>query len=57
MFSQVEDLLPVISFDGKKDKEMERKHNDFVGRMTALGYTPRQTRRLCEWFMRIRKSN
>jgi serine protein kinase len=57
MFSQVEDLLPVISFEGKKDKELEKKHNDFIARMEDRGYTPRQIRRLVEWYMRIRKSN
>lgn len=57
MFSQVEDLLPVISFEGKKDKELEKKHNDFIARMTERGYTNRQIRRLVEWYMRVRKSN
>lgn len=57
MFSQVEDLLPVISFEGKKDKELERKHNDFISRMQTRGYTPRQIRRLTEWFLRVRKSS
>jgi len=57
MFSQVEDLLPVISFEGKKDKDLEKKHNDFMDRMEERGYTPRQIRRLVEWYMRIRKSN
>lgn len=57
MFSQVEDLLPVISFESKKDKELERKHNDFVSRMKERGYTEKQIRRLVDWFMRIRKSN
>ena len=33
MFSQVEDLLPVISFGAKKDSETEKKHDDFVERM------------------------
>lgn len=56
MFSQVEDLLPVISFEGKKDKDLEKKHNDFVGRMQARGYTSRQIRRLVDWYMRVRKS-
>jgi serine protein kinase len=56
MFSQVEDLLPVISFDSKKDKELEKKHNDFVDRMRERGYTSRQIRRLADWYMRIRKS-
>ena len=58
MFSKVEDLLPVISFDGsKRDKELEKKHNDFISRMETRGYTPRQIRRLCEWYLRIRKSS
>jgi len=57
MFSQVEDLLPVISFDGKKDKELERKHNDFVNRMRERGYTDKQIRRLVDWYQRVRKSN
>jgi serine protein kinase len=56
MFSQVEDLLPVISFGGKKDKETEGKHKDFVGRMSARGYTERQVRRLVEWYMRVNKA-
>ena len=56
MFTQVEDLLPVISFDSKKDSETEKKHNDFVERMTERGYTPRQVRRLVEWYMRVNKA-
>ena len=56
MFSQVEDLLPVISFGSKKDNETERKHNDFVSRMTSRGYTERQVRRLVEWYMRVKQS-
>src|SRR6202044_2187786 len=39
MFSQVEELLPVISFGSKKDSDSEKKHTDFVERMTARGYT------------------
>lgn len=57
MFSQVEDLLPVISFEGKKDKELEKKHDDFMSRMISRGYTPRQIRRLVDWYMRVRKSS
>jgi serine protein kinase len=56
MFSQVEDLLPVISFSTKGDKETEKKHNDFVERMNSRGYTARQTRRLVEWYMRVDKA-
>jgi len=56
MFTQVEDLLPVISFDSKKDSDTEKKHNDFVERMADRGYTPRQVRRLVEWYMRVNKA-
>jgi len=56
MFSQVEDLLPVISFDSKKDSDTEKKHDDFVDRMLDRGYTRRQVRRLVEWYMRVNKA-
>jgi len=56
MFSQVEDLLPVISFGTKGDKETEKKHTEFVTRMISRGYTARQTRRLVEWYMRVNKA-
>ena len=56
MFTQVEDLLPVISFATKGDKDTEKKHNDFVERMVSRGYTARQTRRLVEWYMRVDKA-
>src|SRR5919198_3029167 len=56
MFSQVEDLLPVISFGSKKDSETEKKHTEFVHRMVARGYTERQVRRLVEWYMRVNKA-
>ena len=56
MFSQVEDLLPVISFTSKRDSETEKKHGDFVERMVERGYTERQVRRLVEWYMRYKKA-
>ncbi len=56
MFSSVEELLPVISFGAKQDKDTEKKHHDFVERMTKKGYTPRQVRRIVEWYMRVRKA-
>ena len=56
MFSQVEELLPVISFGSKKDGDTEKKHTEFVERMTARGYTERQVRRLVEWYMRVKQA-
>ena len=56
MFSQVEDLLPVISFGSKKDSVTDKQHNEFVRRMKQRGYTERQVRRLVEWYMRVNKA-
>jgi serine protein kinase len=56
MFSQVEELLPVISFGSKKDSDTEKKHGEFVERMMARGYTERQVRRLVEWYMRVKQA-
>ena len=56
MFSQVEELLPVISFGSKKDSKTEGKHQEFVERMRSHGYTDRQVRRLVEWYMRVNKA-
>ena len=57
MFSNTEDLLPVISFNTKGSAEDQKKHDDFVQRMTEKGYTQKQVRLLCEWYLRVRKSS
>ena len=56
MFSNTEDLLPVISFNAKASQEDQRKHADFVDRMVQHGYTEKQVRLLSEWYTRVRKS-
>jgi serine protein kinase len=56
MFSNTEDLLPVISFNAKASAEDQKKHNDFVSRMVERGYTEKQVRLLSEWYLRVRKS-
>ena len=56
MFSQVEDLLPIISFGAKQDSKTEKQHADFLERMKSRGYTERQVRRLVEWYMRVNKA-
>lgn len=56
MFSHVEDLLPVIGFGTKRDKDSEDKHTEFVQRMVDRHYTERQVRRLVEWYMRVNKA-
>ncbi|MAI64130.1 MAG: PrkA family serine protein kinase [Alteromonas sp.] len=57
MFSNTEDLLPVISFNTKGSAEEQKKHDDFVNRMTEKGYTQKQVRLLCEWYLRVRKAS
>ncbi len=56
MFSNTEDLLPVISFNPKASKGDIKKHEDFVKRMVERGYTEKQVRLLSEWYLRVRKS-
>lgn len=57
MFETIDDLLPVISFNKKSSKDIERKHEEFVDRMMKKGYTRKQIKRLVEWFIRIRTNN
>ncbi|NMG43367.1 PrkA family serine protein kinase [Aromatoleum toluvorans] len=57
MFSNTEELLPVISFNAKASADEQRKHQDFVNRMIEKGYTEKQVRLLCEWYLRVRKSS
>lgn len=56
MFSNTEDLLPVISFNPKASQEDQKKHKQFVDRMIDRGYTEKQVRLLAEWYLRVRKS-
>jgi serine protein kinase len=56
MFSNTEDLLPVISFNAKTSGDDQKKHEDFVNRMVEKGYTKKQVRLLSEWYLRVRKS-
>ncbi len=57
MFSNTEELLPVISFNAKASAEDANKHQEFVQRMVDKGYTPKQVRLLCEWYLRVRKAS
>lgn len=57
MFSNTEELLPVISFNAKTSTDEQKKHDDFVARMMEKGYTSKQVRLLSEWYLRVRKSS
>jgi len=52
-----EELLPVISFNAKASADDVKKHEDFVNRMVNKGYTSKQVRLLCEWYLRVRKNS
>ncbi|HRD70732.1 MAG TPA: PrkA family serine protein kinase [Legionella sp.] len=56
MFTNTEDLLPVISFNAKSSEDDKKKHEEFISRMVEKGYTRKQVRLLCEWYLRVRKS-
>lgn len=56
MFTNTEDLLPVISFNAKASEDDKKKHAEFIARMVDKGYTAKQVRLLCEWYLRVRKS-
>ncbi|KPL94258.1 PrkA family serine protein kinase [Vibrio splendidus] len=57
MFSNTEELLPVISFNANTSTDDQKKHDDFVARMMEKGYTEKQVRLLSEWYLRVRKSS
>jgi serine protein kinase len=57
MFSNTEELLPIVSFNTKSSAEEQKKHESFVSRMVAKGYTEKQVRLLSEWYLRVRKSS
>lgn len=52
----LESMLPVISFSKKRTSSQDQKHNEFVKRMTKLGYTKRQVRRVVEWQLMFKNS-
>ena len=56
MFTNTEELRPVISFNAKASEDDKKKHEEFISRMIEKGYTRKQVRLLCEWYLRVRKS-
>ena len=45
-----------FSFNAKASIDDQQKHQGFVARMVDKGYTEKQVRLLCEWYLRVRKS-
>ncbi len=58
MFSNTEELLPVISFNAKASAdEAAASTRTSSTAWSQKGYTPKQVRLLCEWYLRVRKSS
>lgn len=57
IFTNTEDLLPVISFSPKNSTDDKKKHESFISRMETLGYTKRQIQLIVEWYVRIYKND
>ena len=57
MFSATEQIMPVIAFGPKQDKDTEEKHRGFVERMVEKGYTTNQVKILVAWFTSNRKAS
>jgi len=55
MFTNTEELLPIISFGQKKSKSESEKHTNFIQRMLDRGYTKKQVELLVSWWLRYRK--
>lgn len=56
VLSSTEEFLPIISFSPKGDAKSQEAHDSFVSIMKDKSYTPKQTRLITEWFMRMRKN-
>jgi serine protein kinase len=57
IFTNTEELLPIVAFSTKSSKEEQTKHDAFVDRMVQKGYTRKQVELLVNWFLRYRKHN
>ncbi len=56
MFAATEQIMPIIAFGPKQDKETEEKHRGFVQRMIERGYNEAQIQILVAWFSANRKN-
>lgn len=55
IFSNLDDMLPIISSNSKATEEEKRNHKNFTERMMAEGYTKKQVQILVDWFVRSSK--
>lgn len=57
IFTNTEELIPIISAGTKSNKEEQEKHDGFITRMQDKGYTNRQIKLITDWYIRHRKSS
>jgi serine protein kinase len=55
MFSATENIMPVVSFGPKQDRELDEKHSKFLERMLESGYTANQVKILVSWWSNQKK--
>jgi serine protein kinase len=55
IFDNMEDLLPIITFASKGNKEDEAKHQKFVARMMEKGYTKKQIKIITDRYLQRKK--
>lgn len=56
VIASTDEILPVISYAPKRSEADKQKHEQFVEKMKARGYTERQTRFLADWFLKSKRS-
>lgn len=56
IFSNIDDMLPIISSTHQSSGEEKKHHKEFVERMTKNGYTPRMVQQLVDWYIRSSKT-
>jgi len=56
LFSNLDDFLPLLSFDSTLSEEQEERHEAYVTQMEKLGYTKRQVKIISAWYVKSRKS-
>lgn len=57
LFSSADEVMPVISFGPKQNKDASKKHSEFLKRMVERGYTEKQVKILVEWYNRHKTNN
>jgi serine protein kinase len=53
IFSNSDAQIPIITFDVKKSKDEEHKHNTFLNNMRKQGYTDTQIKRVVSMYQRV----